>query len=569
VSQVLHRKGRALTLASGIIVAAVSFTLLTSAARTSQLTVKRVVAENFRPAYDILVRPAGSFTDLEKDRGLVRQNYLSGIQGGISPQQWERIKQIAGVEIAAPIANIGYIMPFEDVSVGLDRYVNNDPYSLYRVSFEWEANGGLSTYPTASKYLYYTHSDFSISPDGPVVESLPDGSRVKLCSGFSASSNRRVYTSPFDYRSREGIACYSSQAPEVRFRKALGDFPFPAGKIGVTTFVHFPVLLAAIDPEQEQLLLDLDRTIVEGRALGPEDEVRSERTPRDPVRIVPVIASSRTYVDEELHIKVERLSVPSSSDLPKRLAQTRGTDKWARSRAGEVVGEMTRTLKPLYDQMLSTYEVDPATWKSNHLGYVGYWSPSDVAYERLAGDRLRPKVRRNDPALTWGSYYGSGWVPQENRDTNFRLLSDHPATQARDAVIHVLGRFDPELLPGFSELSEVPLETYYAPELKAADAKSRAVLDGRPLRPTQNIADYIAQPPLVLTTLDGARAFKDPAAYHGATPEGLISVIRVRVADVRGPTRFPGNASRTLRPRSGPARGSLLTSRRAPHRDPC
>ena len=67
------------------------------------------VAANFRSAYDILVRPKGSATDLEREQGVVRPNFLSGQFGGITMKQYEQIKAISGVEVAAPIAMIGYV----------------------------------------------------------------------------------------------------------------------------------------------------------------------------------------------------------------------------------------------------------------------------------------------------------------------------------------------------------------------------------------------------------------------------------------------------------------------------
>jgi hypothetical protein len=85
----LHRRiGRTVALLLGILVATASFVVLTGAARTTQLRVVGVVGHNYRAAYDILVRPKGSVTGLERSRGLVRPNYLSGIFGGISLGQY-------------------------------------------------------------------------------------------------------------------------------------------------------------------------------------------------------------------------------------------------------------------------------------------------------------------------------------------------------------------------------------------------------------------------------------------------------------------------------------------------
>ncbi|HUS80074.1 MAG TPA: hypothetical protein VM283_02330, partial [Armatimonadota bacterium] len=58
--------------------------------------------------YDILVRPVGSRTELEATEGLVEPNHLSGITGGITFDAYEAIRNVPGVEIAAPIAILGY-----------------------------------------------------------------------------------------------------------------------------------------------------------------------------------------------------------------------------------------------------------------------------------------------------------------------------------------------------------------------------------------------------------------------------------------------------------------------------
>lgn len=537
-SQLRHRRSRTATLGAGVLVAAVSFTLLTSAASTSDLRVVGTVTEHFRPAYDILVRPTDSFSSVERERGLVRANYMSGILGGITMDQYREIRRIPGVEVAAPIANVGYIMPFTDISVRLNGHLNEDQFQLYRVRFTWVAHGGASAYPDADGYLYYTRRDrFEIGAHG-IEEVLPGGGTAEPCRGFSESNEGRLYPGgPFARRATEGLDCFSERSPERRFRTAISDDPFPPGDVGVTTYGWFPVLVAAIDPVQEQKLLDLAGTIVEGRALRASDRVRSFGSGGFGGHVIPVLGSSRTYVDEVIHVDIERLDVPDSMNLPVRLSEPTGTDRFVRQLTGQVVGTETLSLQPIYDRLLDVFTDDPATWKSNRTSYVRYWSASDVTYGSTGGGALRPAVVENDPTLTFSYYYGEGWAPQENADVTFRALDPHNFSldTARTTALHVIGRFDPELLPGFSELSAVPLETYYPPEIEPADDASREALGGRPLRPTQNIADYVQQPPMMLTTLRAARAFRDPGYVSGPFPDGLISVIRVRVAGVVGP----------------------------------
>src|SRR4051794_11099135 len=124
-SQFRFRRSRVLVLALAILVAAVSFVLLTSSARTSSLHIQGTIKTNFRPAYDILVRPRGSKTVLERQQGLVPPNYLSGIFGGITLKQWREVLQMRGVAVAAPIANIGYILPLGYPQVPLQSYVTS------------------------------------------------------------------------------------------------------------------------------------------------------------------------------------------------------------------------------------------------------------------------------------------------------------------------------------------------------------------------------------------------------------------------------------------------------------
>jgi len=129
-------------------------------------------------------------------------------------------------------------------------------------------------------------------------------------------------------------------------------------------------------------------------------------------------------------------------------------------------------------------------------------------------------------------------------DVQYRTLRLHNGATDTDtagvvgaAALRVVGRFDPERLPGSNPLSRVPLETYQPPEAEAADAAARAALGGRPLRPTTNIGGYLAQPPLLLTTIQALDALTDPTAYSAATPAAPISVIRIRVAGVTGPDK--------------------------------
>ena len=537
-SQLRFRRGRIAALGLGILVAAVSFTVFTSAAETSELRVKGTVSQNFRTAYDILVRPQDSFTPLERERGLVRANYLGGIYGGITHEQYRQIRNIPGVDVAAPIANIGYIMAFRANLVALNRHLSDAPAQMYRVRFTWRSHNNTSRYPDSDQYVYYTRLNRMRVPDrfSHPVE-VVDGDDVEVCDGFWHSVPH-TSSDPFSLRAEEGLMCFSERSPGLKhFRTPSRGLP--RRWVGTYSIAYFPILIAAIDPVQEQRLVGLADTIVDGRMLRPHEESRLAKKGRDFFwRVMPVIASTKTYVDANVRSDIERLDVPEPAALRRVLASEHRAYDFVRNLEGEVVATDRSDSAELYEAWLDSI----AAPKFN-IPYTGYWTISSVGYRSTADDRLTPQVVRNRDSV-FSREGDGGWAPLENRDVQFRSLHPHRETHAQienergdelaNPAFTVVGRFDPERLAGFSELAAVPLETYYPPSLQAADDATAEVLDGQPLLPTQNLGDYIAQPPLILTTLDNLPLFTDGLRFKRET-DAPISVIRVRVAGVTGP----------------------------------
>lgn len=110
IRQLRHQWGRAIGLVMVIAFATGSFVVLTASSATARLQVVGTVNANYQGAYDILVRPRASRTSIETERGLVRPNFLSGQTSGISEAQWKSVQSIQNVEVAAPIAMVGYVL---------------------------------------------------------------------------------------------------------------------------------------------------------------------------------------------------------------------------------------------------------------------------------------------------------------------------------------------------------------------------------------------------------------------------------------------------------------------------
>ena len=531
-----------------MLVTAVSVTLLAVAAGTSALRVRGTVTASFKPAYDVLVRPANSFTEIERKRRLVTANYLSGIFGGISFEQYDEIKQIRGVEVAAPVANIGYVLAYAGLYIPMREYVNEEPVQVYRVRTVYPTHAGRSRYPSQDNYVYITRRNaFNPETYGYGTEIVPGKSEpLKVCGGVAwggvglgfYADAKPTRPTPFWNRGASGISCYSTRTPEARNRNDPGPGMWSGSNI------WFPLLLGAVDPAAENALLGLDKTVVSGRALRVTEGARSP--PEGCLACapeLPVVASTRTYVDTGLELVVERLRVPTDVDVPAVLESSQAR-RFVSTLRGRVIDVRRVSPAAMYERLLNRVSTLGGA-AENRLEFSQYWSISSVGYRAAGRQQLRALDRINASSV-WKSpnysFYGGYFpAPPGNEDLQFRELESHPSIPTERAQgglttsLRLVGRFDPEKLPGFSPLSKVPLESYYPPEVFPVDAASRKALRGKPLRPSLNLGDYVAQPPFLLTTLEAARAMVRRDLFEGANEAAPISAIRIRVAGATGP----------------------------------
>lgn len=534
--QLRFRRARALALGAGVLVASMSFALLTAAATTSELRVQGTVAESFRGAYDILVRPPAAVTDLEVEQGLVAANFLSGTFGGITRAQYESILDVPGVEVAAPLANIGYVLPSLALVLPVPVDEGGAGSQLFRVRQRWVTDAGVSRIEGGADYVYVSTVNEMVEAEGEVAREVVPGEAnpLPVCETFNSQASAAIgFAGPFATGPPQ-LSCFSTRSPGVGHVFAAGD------ELGAVTSFQPPVLLAAIDPDQEAALLALDDTIVQGRYLQSGEEVSLEPLVGDAgldAQLLPLIASTETFVDTTLEVSVERLDITPSVNVPRLL--TGGTTyQTLIGLDGEVVDEYEVTTNTAYEQVLERLTEQPSFRDT----VQAYWRPGSVTYTVESAQPLRAEALPPDEAAWSLAAYPDGLrAPPGNGDVGVRPLSHFAGAPIARADIYqlpvprVVGRYDPNLLPGFNELSEVPLDSYYPPAVRAGDAASEAALGGAELRPTMNLSGYVAQPPLMLTTLDAAETLLRPEIYDGAEQDSYISSIRVRVAGVTGP----------------------------------
>jgi putative ABC transport system permease protein len=543
LSGVRHRRGRAVALGLAILVSSVSFSLLTAATRTSSADARGTVTSNLHPAYDILVRPKGSQTRIERSRGLVRDNYLSGIFGGISLAQYEQVKRMPGVAVAAPIAMLGYILQGGGVSVNIGSVLPAHGAAAFAVTETRVSDRGLSRFPPRHVgYAYLTDDPlrepnqpgFEVTPGltfGP-TETLPGGRRIKVCPVPFQPTRRK---SPFADFTDYSPFCWSRIGGGGRGFDRRGWVSFGVG--------GFPFLIAAVDPEAEQKLDGLGGAVVRGRYFRESDRITRKGT-AGAHPLVPVLTSTKRYVDDQDVITISRLPAAavrlirsglSPQQLQAALARLPATPVERVRRDGTAAyAHLLRLLNSTFVRSGQVVSLD------------AYWTAGATSYRAAADGALAPLPTTN-PVSVWRSpfYQDTGFesAPIDSSDLAFRKL--HQIRGSNKTVpngqggylpgLYDVGEFDPAKLPGFSPLSKVPMETYYPPVATGADAASRKALGGRPLYPNGNMAGYLQAPPLILTTLKALPAFE--RGYAGANAAKPISVVRVKLVPLRGSSR--------------------------------
>ena len=557
LSQLRRRRSRALALASGILVAATSFTLLTSTVTTSQAQTTGIVEDSARSAYDILVRPPGTQSEVERERGLVEPNFLSGIFGGITLDQYRRIKSLAGVETAAPVANIGYLTVQGTVPVDVSAFRDSKvPRQLLRLTPKLKA--GLGNYPVADQYVYLTREALLTDARTADGDPWPDlqqekvnGRRYSVCwfynddkSGSKTDFMGEKLPQPmFDWNDYPDSVF--SLDPRSHMTCVPGD-----GKATAEVPVQFPVLLSAIDPAAEDELVGLSDTVTSGRMLTPRDRTAWAADPWDVGVVeaerghqyqVPVVLSSRALTAGTLSATVKRLDVGDPEALPSKLSSPEAHD-FVNSLQGTAVGSVTADLgtgfRSITDAGYGVFET------------VNYWTVGPVRY-RSTEDGMVAQTRPAQPPGIWQNNYfelPDTYVPEENTGTQFRTVNGHASTvcgafktcdrqdsgRAPDPLVRVVGRYDPAKLRGFSALSRVPLETYQSPQVTGADAASRAALNDKPLQPDRNLGGYLNPPPTMLTTIDSISALTHSRRKPTVQDKAPLSAIRIRIAGVTG-----------------------------------
>jgi putative ABC transport system permease protein len=545
-SQLRFRTVRLVALLAGMLLATTAFTVLTAASRTAQLRTIGTVTAHFVPAYDILVRPKGARTTLEGRTKTVQPNFLSGIYGGITMGQYHRVARIPGVQVAAPIAMVGYSLLVPQLAFRIPAANLHRPgRQLYRVTTTWISQGGASRVTAPPSYVYVTPdrigvNNQSVNPYLP-TERLADGKLVSIC---PTDVNLAPDVNPFGVAAQSDCMAWS-KVNNYGPKGVTTPLPARARNPGYAVDWDIPVLIAAVDPLAEAKLDGLNHAVISGHYL-PEKLPGAIGS-----NAFPVLASSVSGIGESAVTRVTELSSPASPPTM--------TASWISGHAtapGQVISTVTTTARQAYRRLLAAlaakYGAAPGAAAGGSIKYVGkiqpstgqpvsieaYWSVGPTTYRRSRAGTLVAQLAHNPPS-TW--YSGGAQVASmDNDDNQYRKVAVHAPTgtvfSGFPASPRLVGTFSPEKIKEYDPLSRVPLGAYEPVVASPANPATRRAMHGGDLLPNQNLGGYVSQPVDLVTTLSALPALENEGYYGNHLPvNDPISVIRVRVAGVTGP----------------------------------
>lgn len=462
-----RNKERFILLLVGVLIVSTGLSYLIGTTQANNGTVVDELQKRWGSSYDIVVRPKGS-RSVTEDLKLLEPNYMSGLDGGITRKQYETIKDITDVEVAAPIAMIGYNQTVS--SVGTHTV---EKEGIYKLTIKDTQNTGLQ----------------NESSNGVLF----------LAAGWEPTGNAQ----------KSGVS------------------PLALGKQPLYEYGS-QVMIAGVDPEAEAALVGLDQATQKGtysNYFSKDDVV----TPfgEDSIQI-PILLNNREYVDATRVYTYEKVDLPfkktSISDIVQQVEQ-KGGKKYLQSLPTSNAKNYTVTTqdvqKKLVNNILKHTLPTSEETDSNSFTWIAL-KPSPIDYRSIKSPyasrwpftyQVQPKKVEQDSLLAKRSMYREA-----------RLFGKDSADWPK-VNLNYIGVFDPKKLDISKDpLTELPMETYFPSKAQwVMDKNERPVNPVQDVKPSNDPYDFLTKPPSMLTTLDAAFKIRGDKA---------ISAIRVNVKGV-------------------------------------
>lgn len=483
---------------------------------SSQLRLEQEVDSNWRGAYDILVMPRNQELGIEQTIGLVEPNFLGFTgRGGISLSTLEEIRQIPGVELAAPIMTVGLVRHI-DPSPSLFTSLLPDSPRLYRLNLVAASDDGLGERQIQSEAarIVIGPADLSSTLPPPFLSDL----------NYSwAADGVEIGFAPLP--SIGGVAIAVDPAAERELLGPSAEFLDPLIATDATKRTAATFLASRI-PSDEFPVEALD---IEFARDSPADADRP---------VVPMVVSERLYASLSITVTIDELatfdeypadldSAAASADDPQDRfeAELRGDDLIRPFAAPSLTVLWPGSSRPNGTTYVST---TPPAIEPKLVGRPAY----DMRERRSVSVVPSFTIRLVGPVTAAGQ--PAGGAPRTDparpqgvtlgQEAAYRRLDDAPGITSVVPLFAPLGSYDLASLDlPDNPLNYVPFGAYDPPNTRHIADPDGTPVTPRPMSATLNPAGLLSVPPLAITDLEGARSLRG---------EVSIDAIRIRVAGI-------------------------------------
>lgn len=495
---------RLVVLVAGSTAVALAASSIAIASVVSFATVHQTVAAGWRGPYDILVRPTGAPTLSLGESRVVPINYLGSRTSGITRDDWQRILAIPGVEVAAPVAAMGWIKP-DDAIVGVALALRASD-EIFRIDIETRVSDQrrsttcfIAADPTTGVPSLSVGCEQTLGGDGSL-----EVSAGVLPSGWGLV----VGIDPIEENKLVGLASYVTDSYLKRGVGRVQDEAFGAPAVAVPVITAGGHALSGTASVTVHRLTGVDSAVITKAIAQRNAEAQKENRPfLTTGETLALIEQQTADAQAEVLVSVSRPLSELVEPLRRSAVRVDEAGNFGRTGLGGMSAAFGRNAvlvpKP------AAYEVIDAG--SLRLDQAGLWT-KDIAPVIAA---MQPP-NFFDPAVDVGDSL-------KIDDPIFRPLRvEQPPLFALQAV----GTYD---LPGLSArygaalnyaplgiYGDVPRRLIETPEARAADEILPTSLNPGGLNPL---------PPVGLTNLEAVEALRGPQ---------FIDAVRVRVAGIAG-----------------------------------
>lgn len=480
-----RNRERLFLLIIGVLIISAGLSYLFHLTETTKGTVIENLQKSWVSSYDVVVKPKDSISE-----NLLEPNYLNGITGGISIDQFKTIKEIEGVEIAAPISIVGYS---ELGVIHKELFKENELTSgIYRVHMNEQGNDGTGNF-NIKDYSYYFTEGSNVNEN---VQGLyeHDGNKEQMISQMQ--------------------------------------------------------LLVGIDPIEEAKLVGLDQAI---EALGSSRyfDILQDRAKqiRDTNGFeIPVIINTDSFSKTNHNVRLEKLDLAFETEEQQKkaiaeISSNGGLEFLDTLPKGEVIKSINLTSKELEDNYfhsltgiisshnkenlnpnLEASKASMVIYKSSPLQYEKNVSPFPERWNHAFITKQIP-INLEFPFDLAVPKMGYRDLPMV--DSLREKKHGEPLPLLPYVTYNVVGFYNPNNITATKDpLNELPLETYRPPQAKLVlDENSKPISPPSDVIGIGNPTGFLTNPPNILTTLEAAEML---------TNGNSISSIRVKINGVDG-----------------------------------